>query len=343
MGGTTRQAERYAWQSEAGDRLILVDLPGLNEADGELDALAMDEAQRAHLVIYVCDSDLDRDQYAAFIRLRELQRPMIVALNKIDRYDDDELTQLHTRLRERIGDQITLVTVQSGGIETIEKVWPDGRREQVERTRPARVDALSHALQHHIDANPEALDRLRDASVFVLAQRKLDASVARHRNERCDQIVRSYTGKAVLGAMAAVGPGTDLLIQGYLGMHMLRELCAVHEVPASEVDLQRFLSLVGEHVRRTFNLLLALAGNVFKAFPGVGTVVGGMLHAVAYGLIFESLGKAVARSLDTRGELSPGPTLRMFENDLSDDLESRTRRLARLVLEQRHGGPRDDH
>jgi hypothetical protein len=89
--------------------------------------------------------------------------------------------------------------------------------------------------------------------------------------------------------------------------------------------------MAGNQIKRNFNLLLALVGNVFKAFPGIGTVVGGMMHAVVYGLVFESLGKAVARSLESRGDLVSGPALRMFEDNLSEDLEARARRLAQLV------------
>ena len=84
-GGSTREITDYLWTSPAGDRLIISDVPGLNEAGGNLDKAATDEALRAHAVVYVCDNDLTREQYAAVAALRELQRPMIVALNKVDR------------------------------------------------------------------------------------------------------------------------------------------------------------------------------------------------------------------------------------------------------------------
>ena len=142
----------------------------------------------------------------------------------------------------------------------------------------------------------------------------------------------------MFGALAAVSPGTDILIQGYLGLNLVKELCALYEVPAREMDMQRFLDLAGNQIRRSMNLLLALVGNVFKAFPGVGTVVGGAIHAVVYGLVFESLGKAIARSLESRGDLVSGPTLRMFEDNLSEDLEARARRLAQLVWTRQRDG-----
>ncbi len=330
-GGTTRTVTYYTWTSSAGDRLILADLPGLNEADGAMDQTARDEALRAHVVIYVCEGDLTRDQYQALRALADLGSPLIVALNKMDRYTERELELVRERLAERVGERLEIAPVQCGGVEEVTRIYHDGREETSVRERAPRIEDLRRALQNHLDRDPQVLDALRDAAVFVLAQQKLDSAVALHRREKADAIVHGYSRKAVFGALAAVSPGTDILIQGYLGFNLIKDLCALYEAPAREVDMQRFLDLAGGQIKRNLNLLLALVGNVFKAFPGMGTVVGGMMHAVVYGLIFESLGKAVARSLESRGNLVNGPALRMFEDNLSEDLEARAKRLAQLV------------
>jgi len=339
-GGTTREVAYYTWTSSAGDRLILADLPGLNEADGSLDRMARDEALRAHVILYVCEGDLTRDQYQALRTLVDLGSPVIVAFNKIDRYSEPDLGLVRERLVERIGEQVEVAPVHCGGVEEVTRIYHDGREETTVRERQPRVEELRRALQRYLDADPQVLDALRDTAVFVLAQQKLDSAVAEHRRGKADAIIQSYSRKAVFGALAAVSPGTDVLIQGYLGYNLLKELCALYEAPAREMDMQRFLDLAGNQIKRSLNLMLALVGNVFKAFPGMGTVVGGMIHAVVYGLIFESLGKAVARSLESRGDLVNGPTLRMFEDNLSEDLEARARRFAQLVwARQRDGDP----
>lgn len=339
-GGTTRQIAYYTWTSSAGDRLILADLPGLNEADGSLDPMARDEALRAHVILYVCEGDLTRDQYQALRTLLDLGSPVIVALNKMDRLTGEELALVQQRLAERVGEQIEVAPVQCGGLEEVTRIYHDGREETTTRERQPRVEELRHALQRYLDADPQVLDALRDTSVFVLAQQKLDLAVADYRRGKADAIIHSYSRKAVFGALAAVSPGTDVLIQGYLGYNLLKELCALYEAPAREMDMQRFLDLAGNQIKRSLNLMLALVGNIFKAFPGMGTVVGGMIHAVVYGLIFESLGKAVARSLESRGDLVSGPTLRMFEDNLSEDLEARARRFAQLVWARQQDGDR---
>jgi len=334
-GGTTREVRRYVWLSSAEDRLILTDLPGMNEAEGGLDALARDEALRAHVVVYVCDGDLTRDQYRELQGLLALNKPTVVALNKIDRYTAEELAMIRARLQERVEGAarlVDVVAISAGGPQEVMRVLPDGREERVIREMPPQVAPLAVAVQRCIDSNLESLEKLRDSAVFVLAAQKLDATLAEQRRAKSEELVTQYSRKAVLGALAAVAPGTDLLIQGYLGINLLRELCGLYEVPVREIDLQRLLEQSGRHVAKTLPIMLAVAGNGLKAFPGLGTVAGGMLHAVAYGLIFDSLGKAVTYTLETRGELQAAPAVLLFEEKLGEDLEARVKQFAKLAL-----------
>jgi len=333
-GGTTREVMRHVWVSTAHDRLILTDLPGLNEANGELDAMAREEAMRSHVVVYVCDGDLTRDQYRELQALIALDKPMVLVLNKMDLYTEEDLAAVRQRLVERVegSSRVNVVAITAGGTQEVMRVFPDGHEERVVREISPQVAPLAEALQRCIDSDMATLEKLRDSAVFVLASRKLDEALTVHRRTKAEELVSQYSRKAVIGAMAAVAPGSDLLIQGYLGINLLKDMCALYEVPVRQFDLQRLLEQSGRHVAKTLPIMLAVAGNGLKAFPGLGTVAGGMLHAVAYGLIFDSLGKAVAHTLDTRGELQSAPAVLLFEEKLGEDLESRARKFARMAL-----------
>ena len=102
------------------------------------------------------------------------------------------------------------------------------------------------------------------------------------------------------------------------------------------------LTLTQKQVRTALPLLLAVAGNAAKAFPGIGTLAGGLMHAVAYGLIFDALGRAVTRTLETRGELRPAPASLMFRDNLVNDVESQARKLLRLALDVRKEQNKND-
>ena len=129
-------------------------------------------------------------------------------------------------------------------------------------------------------------------------------------------------------------PGSDLVIQGVLATRLIQELCAVYDVSVKEVEIESFLKLAGSRVRKMSALTLAIAGNGLKAFPGLGTLTGGLLHAVAYGMIFDSLGRAAAQTLATRGELRPLPAARAFEETLHDALDQGAGRFARLAAQE---------
>ena len=333
--GTTRAVERHVWQSPAGDRLVLVDMPGVNEPDGTLTELSTEEAVRAHVVVYVCDGDLTRHQYDELRSLVTFGKPIIVAINKADRYSAADLELIRGRVRERVSATapMDVVGVSAGAEREVTVVHPDGREEVRRRRLAPAVDELRQAIQRRIDGDRAALDELRDAAVFVLAKRKLDDTLKAHREQASMKVVTSYTRKAVIGALAAVSPGMDVIIQGYLGVGMVRELCGIYKVPVREVEIEQVLKNATGRAGKVFPLALAIAGNSLKAFPGAGTLAGGVTHAVAYGLLFDSLGRAVARTLEARGALPPTVVGRTLEETIGEELETRARRLAKIAIQ----------
>ena len=340
-GGSTQDINQYTWKSSSGDELVLTDLPGRNEANGELDEMAKKEAIRAQLVVYVTDSDLSRSQYQDIQQLQSFGKPMVVALNKSDRFNDDEKQLLADRFQEKFHAEIenkkqsiNLVFVQSGGEEEVIKSFPDGREEKHIRQRKADVSALAFAVQDEIDKQSDVLESLRDASVFVLVKQQLDAAKQSFRNDEAEKIIKSSTRKAVFGALASVSPGSDLVIQGVLGTQMIKGLCGLYDVPVRQLDIDNLLNFSTGQLKKSVPLLLAVAGNGMKAFPGIGTITGGVTHAIAYGLIFDSLGRAVNKTLQQRGQLKPAPAAITFKEMLSEDLESRAKLFARLVFDK---------
>ncbi len=333
-GGTTRRITEYRWTTAAGDELVLADVPGTNEVGEELDDLSRAEALRSHLVLYLTDGDLTRSQYSEFRNLMALGKPCILVLNKTDRYSQAELEILKAQLRNRIGDapRVELVGVQAGGEREILRILPDGAEELVTRPIPPQVEELRSAVQRALDEDPATLEQLRDSAVFTLAARRIDTAETAHRQTQAETLITDYSRKAMLGAMASVTPGSDLLIQGYLGVSMVKALSDLYQVPIRKADRDRLLTLVQQRTSNSLPIMLAIAGNAFKAFPGVGTVAGGLMHAVAYGIIFQTLGRALAQSFDSRAALHPLQVAQTFKESLGENLELSARDMAEIAL-----------
>jgi uncharacterized protein len=333
--GTTRAVQHYQWSMASGDVVELADVPGAGD-ERALGEAALEEAVRAHLVIYVCDGDLSRSQFADVETLAAVGKPLVVAVNKADWYSEEDLQRIVARLAERLAHlepRPAVVPVVAGGTERVLQLDAEGREIARERPRLPRVEPLREALQERLESDPEALDALRDASVFRLAAVQLETAAGQRRRADAAKIVSDYTKKAVIGALAAVTPGTDVLIQGYLGTSLVKALCKLYDVPARDIDIQRFLDIAQGYVGRALPLLLAISGNVLKAFPGVGTVAGGLVHAVAYGIIFDAMGKGLANSLETTGDLRPAAAARKVGDQFGEDIGKKARQLARLALE----------
>ncbi len=335
--GTTKTLTRYAWNRPDGTPILLTDLPGLNVTAGGDETAWREEALRAHVVIYLTEGDLTRDQYLELQHLARFQKPVILALNKIDHYTRDQREALSMRLATRVAPlgAIDIVAISAGGMRPVVKVRADGREELASAAVPIEIDALVRSLDRILRRGTTAISASRDLAVWRLAAHKLDRAIVVRREAHAQEIIDDYTRKAVLGAVVAISPGTDLLIQGYLGIGLVRALCQAYDVSPREVDVSRFLKLASDQVRKTLPLVLTVAGNVCKAFPGVGTLAGGLLHAVGYGIIFESLGRAIAATLAEHGALIVSPALRAFEDKITDDLEARARRLVALAQERK--------
>jgi len=341
VGGSTADIRHYRWRNDSGDEILLTDVPGTAGHDKGSDEIAMQEARRSHVVLFVCDGDLTRAEKQAVESLVALGKPLVLVMNKADRFDTDEQAALMQRLLEHLDDmggaieRDRLVAVSAGGEVDVVERSASGSEEIVRRQRPADIGVLVVAINRVLDDTTGSMDQRRDRAVFHLAADKLADAESQYRAQRAEQIIRSATRKAVFGSLAAVSPGTDVLIQGYVGTTMTQELCKLYGAAPRDLDVEEFLNLSQSRVGRALPLSLAVAGNGLKAFPGVGTVAGGLVHAVAYGLIFDALGRSLVLTLSRHGELVPDIASKEFEEGISEHIEAGVRRVAEMALDEK--------
>jgi hypothetical protein len=289
-------------------------------------------------VLYVIDTDLTASQMEEIEWLRAFGKPILLLLNKSDRYDAGERAALAARLRERT--RLDPILVSAGGRERIEVIAADGTRGERERERQPEIAALRAALARLQRTGAGELEPARERAVLQAVTLEIGAVEQQRRQREAEALVRDYARKAALGALAAVAPGTDLVIQGVLATRLVSELARLYDTPVRAIDLDDFVTLAGGRLRGSSALVLAIAGNALKAFPGLGTVGGGLVHAVAYALIFDSLGRAVAETLAKERRFDRERVLERFEGTLGDrsTLAELAPTMARIALEARKAG-----
>ena len=341
VAGSTTETTHYRWRDDEGRQILLTDVPGTGGHESEHAEIALEEARRAQLVLFVCDGDLTRAEADTVEALLKVGKPLILILNKSDRYSSDEQATVMRRLLDRLSElgsepeRDRVVAVSAGGEVDVVRKNADGTEETSREPRPADIGVLVVAINRLLGADGAALDNRRDRAVFHLAAEKLAEAENEYRDQRAAQIIRNSTRKAVIGALAAVSPGTDVLIQGYIGTTMTQELCYLFGAAPRDVDVEEFLTLSQSRAGKALPLSLAVAGNGLKAFPGIGTVAGGLVHAVAYGLIFDALGRSLVLTLKQHGELKPEAAASEFEEGISEHIEKGVRQVAKMALEQK--------
>lgn len=334
--GTTTAITHHHGLLPDGRRLDIADVPGSAEAGGlEHLELAQAEAARSHALIYVTDADLTRSQMQELETLARFGRPLVLVLNKSDRYRENELQALLARLRAQAKTLAAKVISVSAGFEQeVIREHADGHQETLVRAAPARIESLQRYLGSLARIDAGELEPGREAALFSHLDARLTTGEQRLHAERSQQAIVKYTRRAVVGALAAVAPGTDLVIQGALATALTRELCQIHGLRPRDVDIDALLERAGGLLRTGSSITLAVVGNALKAFPGLGTLSGGLVHAVAYGLIFDSLGHALADTLAHARTLDREATLSAFHERLKAPSRERLLALARLALEE---------
>src|SRR6476646_2196576 len=101
VGGTTVSRSEIPWP--AGDRVVLVDTPGLAEVRGESRAADSAEAAKdADLVLFVVDGPLKAYEEELLEALSAMEKRIVVCLNKEDWYDVEQRDELLGQLAEQV-------------------------------------------------------------------------------------------------------------------------------------------------------------------------------------------------------------------------------------------------
>jgi len=160
-GGSTSSVSRYVWMTPGGDQITLIDMPGLHDPKATLDRKLVDEASRAHMVIYLCDGDLARTQLDEIQSLAGLGKPIILALNKLDWFSKTERSSILERLRERTQDlgDIDVVAISTRTRASVHVRNADGTETAEMRDVKPDIASLARALLITIGTIPYPFGR----------------------------------------------------------------------------------------------------------------------------------------------------------------------------------------
>lgn len=289
LHGETRRSAIEPWSEIEAGGVFLIDTPGLDEAGGEeREEMAREVARRSDLVIFVLDGDITDTERRALKTLVEQGRPVLVALNKSDLYNEQECAELLEAIRrktERLVDPRHVIAVAAQPRpQTVITRADDGTESETSRNRPPDIEHLRLRLWEIFEAEGKTLAAL-NASLFAA---DLSDQVGRRiliaRREIGDRLVRTYcVAKGIAVAFNPV-PIADLFAAAFIDIGMIMHLSRVYGLPLSRNEAGSIVRVIAGEAAALMGTVWAL--NFVSSALKVGTLgLSTVLTAGAQGAI----------------------------------------------------------
>jgi len=291
LHGETKTESIEAWQEVDAGGVYLIDTPGINEIDGdERERLALEVANRSDLLLFVIDSDLTDVEISALKIVANTQRPIILVVNKSDQYNEKELLELRSIIRERVNGIIAskniVFTAALPSKQTVIMVDKKGNETETQRQRPADIINLKSRLWEVVESEGKTLSAL-NASLFAgNISEQLGQKLLLARKDIGAETIRMYcVGKGVAVALNPI-PVADLLAAAAIDVSMVIHLSKIYGLPMSKSEAGELIKTIATQMLALYATFWAihLASSALKiGTAGFSTVVTGLAQgAVAW-------------------------------------------------------------
>jgi small GTP-binding protein len=230
LHGETQFQQSSLWDSVNSDHVVLIDTPGIDELDGEArEELARSVARISDIVLMVLEGDLTETELNAVRSLAERDRPLLLVLNKADRYSKSEIQSLLTHLRKRCGPFIEPDNILSACAdprpEPVIRIDEAGNEKRTNRPRSPDISNLKARLWGILEKEGKTLAALNAALFTSELDARIAGKIVLARKTVAEKIIRNYC--LTKGLVVAVNPipiadllaaaGTDVAMVLHLG------------------------------------------------------------------------------------------------------------------------------
>ncbi len=314
-GGTTVERNEIPWSGM--DQVTLVDTPGLGEIDGTYrQHLAAESAKDADLVLMVVDGPLRDSEFQLLERLAEMEKRVVVCLNKEDWFTDRDREALLGQITRQVHEFVEardVLAVRSRPTQRERiRVLPDG--EQVSEMVEVSSDIEPLAQRMMQIVRRDGRDLLL-GNLLLQSRGLVDDAKQRVRDsldERAWEIVDKYMWGAAGAAALSPFPVVDLAAGCAISTKMVLDLARVYH---QDIDVDVAVNLLGQQGKTLLGVLGSTAvspliasgiASLIKGVPGVGTIAGGVLQGATQALIARWIGAIFIRYFRNEMQAPPG-------------------------------------
>ncbi len=298
-GGTTVNRNEIPWPGI--DSVTLVDTPGIGEIDGAKHVnIASESAKDADMVLVVVDGALRESEHDLLERLGQMEKRVIICLNKSDWYSQTDRDKLTGQIFRQTGDFVRkedIVCIQAqAGHRIRRKILADGTEVDETVTIDPSIAPLADRMMQIV--NRDGKDLLM--ANLLLQSRGMVEKAKDRVKESIDRKGWNVVDKYMWGAggVAAISPFpvVDLIAGSAISTKMILDLAEVYQ---QKVDLEmasKWLSEMGKNLVGVLGAqgatvaVSAVVGSLVKSIPFAGTVAGGVLQGTAQAVVTKWIG-----------------------------------------------------
>lgn len=295
LHGTTQDSEQEAWRSGSAGGIHVIDTPGIDELGGEArERIAYVTAQRVDLIVFVVEGDITDTELTALRLLQSPARPILLALNKCDRYSADERQLLLDKLRLRCAgivapDDVVAVAAKPLARTVIRVDEHGNEREHVKVAEPD-LAAMLKRIDAYLERDGRTLSALNASLMAGDITDRIAERLIEVRADVAQKLVHTYS----LTKGVAVGlnpmPVADLVAAAGLDVALVVHLSRVYGLPLTKVEATQLIGTICAQ-------LAVLMGAIWG------------VHVVASALKGLSVGLSTALTAGAQGALAYYATL----------------------------------
>ncbi len=284
LHGETRVQQRSDWDAVNFEHVVLIDTPGIDELDGEArEELARSVARVADIVLMVCEGDLTVTEFQAVCDLAQKKRPLILVLNKSDRYSQTELGTILTHLQKRCSGIIEPGNILAASAnprpENVIRVDEHGDEFPAERARQPDVGQLKARLWTILENEGKVLAALNAALFASDLDGRIAGKIVEARKAVAERIISNYClAKGLVVAVNPV-PVADLLAAAGTDVAMVIHLGNVYGFQLSRREASKLVLTISAQML----LLMGAYWGVNMVSAAMKTMSAGMSAALTAG------------------------------------------------------------
>lgn len=249
LHGETKHNKFASWQEYEEGGVYFIDTPGINEINGkQREKMAHDVASRSDIILFVVDSDMTETEYQALQQLVAESRPIVLVLNKADRYTKAEKKELLDNLTQKTAglvaaENIVLATSRASTKQYI-IVDETGNETETIKEFPADVVELKTCLWSIVKDEGKTLAAI-NASLFAgsLSDQITD-KIMLVRSEVAEKLIHTYcVSKGVAVAINPI-PITDLMAAAVIDVTLVVHLSKLYNLPLTNKEAGELITTI---------------------------------------------------------------------------------------------------